>query len=193
MKRGCGDLLIAIRHQADPDQRERVLLKGYSHSYVASISRCRQKDECYHPREQPYHISGCLVGRWDGILTYDLDVIGGVDLPSLIGHPAGVFATLLRRQVPQSQRPLLLTAFANLLRRQQPVVLQPDDLRPRVPTGHALEPHRAADGALYPPFPHLGRVGEARANLMGKRTRRLVRSQWRIEPQKSQIMNNHWL
>lgn len=67
MKRGCGDLLIAIRHQADADQRERVLLKGYSRSYVASISRCRQKDECYHPREQPFSLKWVSRGqvRWD--------------------------------------------------------------------------------------------------------------------------------
>lgn len=105
----------------------------------------------------------------DGILTYDLDVIGGVDLPSWIGHPAGVFAALLRRQVPQSQGPLLLAALTHLLLRQEPVVLQPDDLRPRVPAGHALEPHRAADRALYPPFSHFGWVGEAGANLVEKR------------------------
>lgn len=75
-----------------------------------------------------------------GILTYYIDLIRRVDFPRPIGDPAGVSAALLRRQVPQTQSPLLLTALADLLLRQRPVVLQPHDVRSRISTGHALEP-----------------------------------------------------
>lgn len=76
-----------------------------------------------------------------GILTYDLNFIGGVDFPRPIGDPAGVFAALLRRQVPQTQRPLFLTALADLPLRKEPVVLQPHDFRARISARHAFEAH----------------------------------------------------
>lgn len=76
-----------------------------------------------------------------GILTYDLNFIRGVDFPCPIGDPAGVSAAVLWRQVLQTQSPLLLTALADLLRRQRSVVLQPHNVRPRISTGHAFEPH----------------------------------------------------
>lgn len=76
-----------------------------------------------------------------GILTYDLNFVRGVDLPGTIGDPAGVFAAVLWHQILQTQSPLLLTALADLLLRQRPVVLQPHDVRSRVSTGCALEPH----------------------------------------------------
>ena len=96
-----------------------------------------------------------------GILTYDLDFIRGVDFPGPVGHPAGVSAVVLWRQVLQTQSPLLLAALADLLLRQRPVVLQPHNVRPRISAGRALEPHRAADGTSYHPFSHLGGLGEA--------------------------------
>lgn len=77
----------------------------------------------------------------NGILTYDLNFIRSIDFPRPIGDPAGVSAALLWRQVPQTQSPLLLPAFADLLLRQKPVVLQPHNFRSRISTGHAFEPH----------------------------------------------------
>lgn len=109
-----------------------------------------------------------------GILTYDLNFIRGVDLPRPIGDPAGVSAALIWRQVPQTQSPLLLTALADLLLRQRPVVLQPNDVRPRISTGHAFEPHRAADGTRYHPFSHLSGLGEAGTHFGEEKRKHLV-------------------
>ncbi len=114
-----------------------------------------------------------------GILTYDLNFIRGVDFPRPIGDPAGVSAALLWRQVPQAQSPLLLTALADLLLRQRPVVLQPHDVWSRVSTGHAFEPHRAADRTSYHPFSHLSGLGEAGTHFRGKRRKYFVTFHWR--------------
>lgn len=113
-----------------------------------------------------------------GILTYDLNFIGGVDFPRPIGDPAGVFAALLWLQVPQAQRPLFLTALADLPLCQEPVILQPHDFRARISAGHAFEAHRASDGTSYHPFSHLSRMGEARTNLRGTKRKHLVTFQW---------------
>lgn len=72
-------------------------------------------------------------------LTDDFHLVGGVDFPGGIGHVAGVLPAVLRRQVLQTQRPPLLLAAALIL--QRAAVFQPDDVRPRVPAGSALEPH----------------------------------------------------
>lgn len=109
-----------------------------------------------------------------GILTYDLNFICGIDFPRPVGDPAGVSAALFWRKVPQTQSPLLLTALADLLLGQEPVVLQPHYFRPRISTGHAFESHRAADGTCYHPFSHLGRLGEAGTNFSGKKMKHLV-------------------
>lgn len=54
---------------------------------------------------------------------------------------ASVFAAVLRREVFQAQRPFLLAALAHLLGRERPAVLQPHDIRSRVSTRRALQPH----------------------------------------------------
>ena len=99
------------------------------------------------------------------ILTYDLNFVCSVNLPCPIGHPAGVSATVLWHQVPESQSPLLLTTLANLLLCQRPVVLQPRDVRSGIPTGRALEPDRATYRTFYHPLPHLRRLCEARTHF----------------------------
>ena len=96
-----------------------------------------------------------------GILTYDLNFIRGVDFPCPIGDPAGVSAAVLWHQVLKTQSPLLLTALADLLLRQRPVVLQPHNVRSGISTGHALEPNGAANRTSYHPFSHLSGLGEA--------------------------------
>lgn len=106
-------------------------------------------------------------------LTDDLHFVCGVDFSGPIGHFAGVSAALLRAEVPQAQGPLLLTALAHLLLRQQPIVLQPLDFRAGVPAGHALEPDGAADGTGDHPLPHLGGMSEART-CCGETWRRLM-------------------
>lgn len=86
---------------------------------------------------------------------------------------AGVLPAVLRRQVLQTQRPPLLLAAA--LIRQRAAVFQPDDIRPRVPAGSALEPHRAALRPSDDALPHLGRLGEARSHCEGTEGTRGVR------------------
>lgn len=81
---------------------------------------------------------------------------------------------MLRHQVLQAQRPLLLATLAHLLLRQRPVVLQPHDVRPRVSTGCALEPHRAADGTSDHSLPHLSGLGEAWGNLKVKKEKKTI-------------------
>lgn len=76
-----------------------------------------------------------------GTLTYDFHFIRGVDFPRAIGDSAGVSAAVLWRQVLQAQSPLLLTALADLLLRERPVVLQPHDVWSRISTGRAFEAH----------------------------------------------------
>lgn len=95
-------------------------------------------------------------------LTYDFHFVCGVDLSGRVGHVAGVLPAVLRRQVLQTQRPLLLLAAA--LVRQRAAVLQPDDVGPRVPAGRALEPYRAAHRPSDDALPHLGRLREARTH-----------------------------
>lgn len=95
------------------------------------------------------------------ILTYDLNFIRSINLSGPIEDPAGVSAAVLWRQVPEAERPLLLTALADLLLRQRRVVLQPHDIRLRISTGEALESHRTAHGTSYDPFSHLSGLGEA--------------------------------
>lgn len=111
--------------------------------------------------------------RLSGILTYNLNFVRGVDFPRSIEDPAGVSAALLGRQVPQTQGPLLLTALADLLLCEQPVVLQPRDFWSRISTGHAFEPHRAADGTSYHSLPHLSRLSKAGTNFRGKKRKHL--------------------
>lgn len=101
-------------------------------------------------------------------LTYDFHLVGGVDFSGRIGHVAGVLPAVLWCQVLQTQRPPLLLAAT--LVRQRAAVFQPDDVRPRVPAGSALEPHRAALRPSDDALPHLGRLGEARSHC--KRTER---------------------
>lgn len=74
-------------------------------------------------------------------LTDDFHFVCGVDLSSPVGDVAGVLPAVLRGQILQTQGPLLLTALAHLLRGQRLVVLQPHDVRTRVPAGRALQPY----------------------------------------------------
>lgn len=71
----------------------------------------------------------------------DFHFIGGVDLPSTVGHMTRVLAAVLRCKILQTESPLLLSAFAHLLGRQGPAVFQPDDVRSGVAASGALEPY----------------------------------------------------
>lgn len=116
----------------------------------------------------------------EGILTDDLHLVRGVDFSGPIGDFAGIPAALLGAEVPQAQGPLLLTALAHLLLRQQPVVLQPLDFWTGVPAGHALESDRAADGTGDHPLPHFGWMGEARTNCGVTQIKRCPTLNWFI-------------
>lgn len=73
---------------------------------------------------------------------------------------AGVLPAVLRRQVLQTQGPLLLLAGSTVFVHQRPTVLQPDDVGPRVAARCALQTHRAAHRASDDALPHLCRLGE---------------------------------
>lgn len=97
-------------------------------------------------------------------LTYDFHFVGGIDLSRSVGDVAGVLPAVLRRQVLQTQSPLLLLPFlsscAAVLVHQRPTVLQPHNVGARVAACCALQTHWAAHGASDDALPHLRRLGE---------------------------------
>lgn len=96
------------------------------------------------------------------LLTDHFDFVGRVDLAGPVEDAAGVLPAVFRRQVLQAQGPLLLATLTYLLRRQRLAVLQPGDVRPRVPAGGALEADGAAHRPGDHPLAHLGGLGEPR-------------------------------
>lgn len=96
----------------------------------------------------------------EAALTDYFNFVCCIDFSNFVKHPAGVFPTVLWLQVLQVQRPLLLLVLPNLLGREGLIVLQPHDVRPRVPAGHALQADGAADGTGDHSPSHLGRLRE---------------------------------
>lgn len=96
----------------------------------------------------------------EAALTDYFNFVRCIDFSNFVKHSAGVFPTILWLQVLQVQRPLLLLVLPNLLGCQGFVVLQPHDVRPWVPTGHALQADGAADRTGNHPPSHLGRLCE---------------------------------
>ncbi len=99
-------------------------------------------------------------------LTYDLHFVGGIDLSRSVGDVAGVLPTVLRRQVLQTQSPLLLLPFPSsscsttFFVHKRPAVLQPHNVGARVTTCCTLQTHWAAHWASDDALPHLWRLGE---------------------------------
>lgn len=127
-----------------PDTREVMLncslhVHSFSLHYVSESSKAPSNSRRTSQRR----------GEW---LTDDFHFIGGVDLPSAVGHVTGVFAAVFRREVLQAESPLLLAALTHLSGRQRPAVLQPDDVGSGVPARGALQPywapHRTCNHAL---------------------------------------------
>jgi len=96
----------------------------------------------------------------EAALTDYFNFVCCIDFSNFVKHSAGVFPTILWLQILQVQCPLLLLVLPNLLGCERFIVLQPRDVRPWVPTGHALQADGAADRTGDHSPSHLGRLRE---------------------------------
>lgn len=109
---------------------------------------------------QPLSMSSLPTFAPQAALTDYFNFVCCVDFSNFVKHSAGVFPTVLWLQVLQVQRPLLLLVLPNLLGREGLIVLQPRDVGPWVPAGHALQADGAADRTGDHSPSHLGRLCE---------------------------------